>query len=500
MKKLENIKLMIFFVVYCFALLLFCSGASPIIDYMGTDSSVFFMIGRGMNNGLVPYKDMFDHKGFYLYVLNYFAALITEKNGMGVVLVETIFFSINTYIVYCILRKYKFEQYLTVVAALLFDGLAVNYFTYQGGNIVETYGMTLQLIAIYLVDEDNKNEENTTEHKPILMLLHGVCVGVMLGLRANSVFMWIGIAICIFFRLIFNKKYVNIICNMFMGIFGVIIGLMPMILYGVFTRSLKEMYFQMITYNLMYLGDEISIGKNLVKSLSTLTISWVWILLIVSIVIVLRSSISAWYKTEYIMMLGFSLVSVCMSGYTFGHYFEYLIPLLLPVIGYMVKLLAGIKKNFWKKAVVCICFLGSIVVNLRFPIKVFANNMSKIYVNAAYECKDILEERNILNKNTKILVTNNNVLFYNKLGVIPSIKYFYTPATSYEVFPDAVDEQTESILSGENDVLVVFYADYENKNIYLGTDYNEDIESVLKSEYVKVLENTTLGMELYVKE
>lgn len=478
---------------------MFCSGASPIIDYMGTDSSVFFMIGRGMKNGLVPYKDMFDHKGFYLYVINYFAVLITEKNGMGVVLVETVFCSINTSIVYYIFRKYKFDKYLAVIAALLFDGLSVNYFTYQGGNLVEIYGITIQLIAILLVDIDNKNKESTIEHKPILALVHGVCVGVMLGLRVNLVFMWIGIAICIFFRLLFNKKYVNIICNMFMGILGVIIGLMPMILYGVFTRSLKEMYFQMITYNLMYLGNENSIVKNLVKSVSEPTIAWIWILLIICIVLVIRSNLRVWYKTEYIMMLSFSIVSVCISGYTFGHYYEYLIPLLLPIIGCVAKLLAGVKQNSWKKGAICICFLGSLALNMRFPIKVFANSMSKVYVNATYECKDILEENNFLNNNTKILVTNNNVLFYNKLGVIPSIKYFYTPATSYEVFPDAIDEQKKSILSGENDVLVVFYDDYKNKDIYLGTDC-EDLDSVLKLEYVKVLENSTLGMELYVKK
>ena len=39
---------------------------------VGMDSSIFMYVGRQMTHGMVPYRDMFDHKGIVLYFLEYF--------------------------------------------------------------------------------------------------------------------------------------------------------------------------------------------------------------------------------------------------------------------------------------------------------------------------------------------------------------------------------------------------------------------------------------------
>ena len=41
---------------------------SRVVEY--TDSSVFQYIGKGILDGMVPYRDAFDHKGPILYLLN----------------------------------------------------------------------------------------------------------------------------------------------------------------------------------------------------------------------------------------------------------------------------------------------------------------------------------------------------------------------------------------------------------------------------------------------
>lgn len=44
---------------------------------MFTDSSVYVVMGRAMKHGKIMYKEIFDHKGLYMYFLNYIAALIS---------------------------------------------------------------------------------------------------------------------------------------------------------------------------------------------------------------------------------------------------------------------------------------------------------------------------------------------------------------------------------------------------------------------------------------
>ena len=77
--------------VLCAALaLLFASTASPLYAAnFWTDTNVYFTIGRGLRAGLMPYRDLFDHKGPLLYALYGLAALISERGFLGVFLLET---------------------------------------------------------------------------------------------------------------------------------------------------------------------------------------------------------------------------------------------------------------------------------------------------------------------------------------------------------------------------------------------------------------------------
>ena len=48
----------------------FC-GILPTIRENLVDKAVFVYIGEAMRNGQVPYRDIFDHKGPFLYFINY---------------------------------------------------------------------------------------------------------------------------------------------------------------------------------------------------------------------------------------------------------------------------------------------------------------------------------------------------------------------------------------------------------------------------------------------
>lgn len=497
MDKSNIKKIYSFLVFYSFVLLFFCSGSSPFIHFMSTDSSVFFTMGRGMVGGKVVYLDLFDHKGWYIYFFNYLGALISSDNSVGIYLVEGVFVSIDAILCYKIYYSYICSR-KSVIATLVTLMLFLNYFTYQGGNLVEVYALTFQLLSFYYIVKYIKT--NQIKHNPFFMLIHGICVGVVLFLRANMIMMWGSIALIIIIYLFINKKYTNLLINIAAGFAGIIIGVAPPVVYSVFTGSTYEMIDQCFVFNVLYVSGG-SLINNLFSSFHNITFNLV---LLSGAVSVLLACIS---KRIHILMKlllasGFVLssISVTFSPIKFEHYLEIIIPFFIPIIALMINKLDLNhirRKRFLFVLVVCGIFILSVCVNLRTPIKLFVtNNDSKEYIKTIDEISnEFLIEGN---GTESVLVTNNNSAFYNAMKVIPKTKYFYTPLVDYHKYPYAIDEQVKSIVSGDNDVLIINYSDYQNGIIYSDIADNEKILNSIKQNYY--LKDEVNQFQMWIKK
>ena len=106
-KVLDNKKIyyaIIFVAVLILALLGLSS--SPLNEGITqNDSAVFQIMGRGMLNGQVMYKDLFDHKGPVMYVINAIAYLISPQ--IGLFIVEILFIYIGAVFIYKTSKLFK---------------------------------------------------------------------------------------------------------------------------------------------------------------------------------------------------------------------------------------------------------------------------------------------------------------------------------------------------------------------------------------------------------
>jgi hypothetical protein len=99
--------------IYCFCLLtatmilLFCSQNSPLYPMNDwVDVNAFFTVGKGMMNGLVPYKDLFEQKGPILYLIYGLGYLITNQSFLGVFIIECLLQSICLFYAYKIIKLF----------------------------------------------------------------------------------------------------------------------------------------------------------------------------------------------------------------------------------------------------------------------------------------------------------------------------------------------------------------------------------------------------------
>lgn len=81
-----------------------CSFLYPFNDW--EDSNCFFTVGKAMANGQVLYKDIYEQKGIYLYILHILAYYISHDTFIGVYLFELVFGGLFAYATYLLMKLY----------------------------------------------------------------------------------------------------------------------------------------------------------------------------------------------------------------------------------------------------------------------------------------------------------------------------------------------------------------------------------------------------------
>ena len=84
-------RLVIYSFLIAFVTLAICSKSSflyPFNDWV--DSNCYFTVGKGMMQGKVVYRDLFEQKGVLLYFLHGLAYLVSHTTFIGVYVIEVI--------------------------------------------------------------------------------------------------------------------------------------------------------------------------------------------------------------------------------------------------------------------------------------------------------------------------------------------------------------------------------------------------------------------------
>lgn len=131
------------------AVLFFCSKSSfayPINDW--SDANIYLSAGKGMLEGRVMYRDLYDHKGPVIYGLHALCALISPRSFAGVYLLEVIMAAWFLTTAYRLMALYGGEK----AAGLALPVLALTVYSsysFQLGDSAEELCLPLMLYALY---------------------------------------------------------------------------------------------------------------------------------------------------------------------------------------------------------------------------------------------------------------------------------------------------------------------------------------------------------------
>lgn len=489
----------IFLLAYAVLVMLFCAGSSPLIRYLSPDSSIFYTMGRSAANGTVLYKEIADHKGFYLFFFNWIGAWLTPNSMNGLLLVEICFAWCKLICVYQCAFLFIKDKKKSLLSAMLFLAAATNFFSWNTGNLGEQFALAFQLISFYFMArymEENRRAGKVTAHKAVYMFIHGVCACIVLFIQANLIAMWIPFGIGLAIVLLKEKYFSNFFRNLGALLGGIAAAAAPVVLYGMLHHCIEDMYYVMFEINFLYSKDGRT-GITLLSYLKDFILQPSMGIVILALLGV--AAASCYYKKRYFTwtfcgMLLFTVICMSVSLNANPIYYTTYLPFAVPFVIWIVKKIQCLGKYFYVTAVAV--FLLTVMCNLQLAKKVFHIGASGYAYESAEKMGDFITD-----KNADVLVLGNS-LYYNCTGTLPHIKYFtiFGSGLRYETFPYCIDEQYASLVSGENDYVIIQFTG-EDYAFWGDKKRDEEMNRHLDQEYQCVFEYREGGIHsaLYKK-
>ena len=309
----------VFLVLYALILLLWYSyTTSPLYNRIGTDSEIFKIMGIGILEGKVPYRDLFDHKGPVIFFINALGQLISPGRA-GLFLLQTVSLSCAFVLIYKISRLFSSVKKSVAIALLI--GLFVTALGI-GGNQVEEWELPWQLLSVYLALKYLLGFEKNPIHPPVYTLIYGICFGIVSFTRLNDGALIGGMMIGFAAFLILKKQQRQLPLNIALFLSGWALTAVPVLLYFGRNGALSEFFYGSYIHNFLYAADKYSL-KNALIRIALLAVPFA----------VLFFDVIRHRRTEMVpVVTGLVSAALTMGAAAFDHYYLTLLPLFLMVL------------------------------------------------------------------------------------------------------------------------------------------------------------------------
>lgn len=278
-KNQKNIYENIYLLAAAFCILLFASRSSflyPCNDW--NDANSYFSVGKALFNGKVPYRDVFDQKGMYLYFFYGLAYLVSHTTFAGVFLLEIIFAFFDLLAIYGILRLYVKRNTALVLAppvlALSFSSLSF----YWGGS-AEEICLPFLLWGLYFFLRYFKKEYPEKEMDKKTLLTAGLLAGMIANIKFTSLGFFFGWMMCIAFSFLAKKDFWGAVkaCFIFLG--GMLIPFVPWFIYFGLHGALYDWYWGYVWINVFAYSNLNQEGPGLSQRIYTLAKLLYWLVI-----------------------------------------------------------------------------------------------------------------------------------------------------------------------------------------------------------------------------
>lgn len=421
----------------------------------GTDSSVFRTIAMQMRNGLMPYRDSFDHKGPLTYLYNYWGILIRPCRGVWIIEFISVFVSFGFMYKIATLKCGKLQAFLIIMICI------VPLYTYfEGGNFTEEYALPYVTIATYIFADYFINEKISR----IRLIICGMSFGAVCMLRINMIAVWIVFCCAVLLHKGITKKLSVIPQYLFWFLGGVGVIIIPICCWLIINNAFIDFINDYFIFNTMYTQD--TNRATLLNKYNSFSyfLNNVYVLTAIIVTCCLMKS-EKFFHVTYLVYEIVSLLLICLSGQKYPHYGMILIPMLVYPFAALLS-----KETLHEKPWI-LTFVMYFFVIQGIPVWIKGVNTMAEYClmeNKTRERTDLVGKvctfiTENSNENDRIIVCGNwNVIYVNSQR-LPASKYSYQLPIG-DVDKRIMNEFFEEI-NNTNPPLVVIAKNVEIENL-----------------------------------
>ena len=472
----------------------------------GNDVNWFLTMGRGMVEGKVPYRDLFEQKGVLLYMLFALNYLICGDQLYFIYLVEIICGAAFLFLSFKIINLYL--PYKSSLLGVLITAIIV--FTSRafwcGGGEAEEYCLPLFTYGVYIFLKSlNKNKD--------ISLLEGfVCglfAGIIFWIKYSMLVFYAVLGICIFIDFFIQKKASKTILFALYFLIGMTLISIPMIIYLGMNQALDDMWNIYILFNIFGYAE----GRDFLTRIIELLVAlgqvplnfFLYIMIVFSLIYMWKVyNVNLRYKICYSVLILFTFLIQCLIMGNIGYYHLVMaafVPFGIVSLPYcLANIIAFFKALFVSKKektepfkirfeiayknsddainkflndfnetkekknnikVISISLFALISTSL-----LFGNNTIELFYSKSYYpqflAKEIIES---YGKEDYSLLTYKmfDRGFYTVCDQTPKFYYFAQNLVSEKSYPQLFEEQESYVLNGEADFVVTELSTWEKE-------------------------------------
>lgn len=343
----------VLFLLSCVFNLFFSTATSPLFHSLSQDSDIFRAEGLALLRGYLPYIDLFDHKGFYLYLLNALGLWIHKE--WGIIILQSVFLFFTLYVVLKTGKVLSVSAKYSNVIVVIFTLSCLFLFGY--GNMTEDWSLFFVVLPIYFCLKSIKCSYSILSYSELFAI--GACIGIVSMIRANNIIPVFGFVFFLLAENLKEKRYKYIQNGVLCAIAGCCCAILPAVLFFYFhggLTALYEMFYGTILFNLDYAqhyrsSDSLFFFKSFSPGF-----------VVLFCVLSLFSSASKRFVCP--LVLSYIFMYVCVGSECYQHYFIVFIPLMC------VSLFLLLKKGKTRQLIViCVCLILQLIVPLGGYIK-----------------------------------------------------------------------------------------------------------------------------------
>lgn len=300
--------------IFAFLILLFCSQCSFLYDFNDwCDVNCFMTMGRGIFQGKVPYRDLYEQKGPILYLLYGIGSLFSANSFHGFFMIEVALFTTFLIFAYKTSNLYVDKTISLFLTIPLGIGICISK-AFKTGGSAEELMLPFIMCSLYLTLRDIKSGTNIISKTTLIA--SGICAAMVFWIKYTLLGFFLAFGLFDVIYTIKQKDYKSLGYVFLYFIGAMIVASLPVILYFGVNGALGDLWTAYF-YNNIFLYQSTS---PLIDRLTQLIYLW--------------ARESALYGLSYVLFLLFGIVFgfrkknmeslLIISSLSLGYFFIYI--------------------------------------------------------------------------------------------------------------------------------------------------------------------------------